>query len=82
MWRLVDGNEAEPQIDFKHMTNQQMREAAANTITFLLDTWHDGWEVLKEMLHTHIDVQARYDLGPNGEGVVAADATFEEGVHF
>jgi hypothetical protein len=74
----TDG-QLQPVVALKHMTPNQMRNAAANTVTWLLNTNLQSYGVTKEVLRYHIDVEARVYLCPRGSNRVQEDATFQEG---
>jgi hypothetical protein len=75
---FIDG-QLQPVVPLKHMTPHQMRNAAANTVTWILNTNLQGYGVTKEVLRYHIDVEARVYLGPRGSNRVQEGATFQEG---
>jgi hypothetical protein len=54
----IDGRQ-QPVKNFKDMTPQEMRQAAANTIEWLWHTNVQGYGDLKEALRTHMDTEAR-----------------------
>jgi hypothetical protein len=49
----------QPDAALKHKTPHQMRNAAANRVTWLLNTNSQGYGGTKESLRDHIDVEAR-----------------------
>jgi hypothetical protein len=75
---FIDG-QALPAVALKNMTPAQMRNAAANTVNWLLDTNLQGFGAIKESVHHHIDVEARVDDGPQGANRVQENASFEQG---
>jgi hypothetical protein len=75
---LIDG-QLQPVVPLQHMTPNQMKNATANTVTWLLNTSLQGYSVTKEVLRYHIDVEARVYLGPRGSNRSQVHATFQEG---
>jgi hypothetical protein len=56
--QLIDGRQ-QPQNNFKDMTQQEMRQAAAKTVKWLWHTDVQGYGDIKEVLRVHMDTEVR-----------------------
>jgi hypothetical protein len=63
----------------KNMIPSQMRNAAADTVNWFLNSPPQGCGSAKELLRNHVDVEARDHLGPRGSNRVQEDATLQQG---
>jgi len=73
MWGLLG---LQQRLQFRDLTVQEMRDAAADTIGWVLDM---EWAPLYDSLRLHIDVEVREYLGPRGRGTLVEAASYELG---